>query len=99
MDPTGRVRRKRRGPVEDELPKVMNLLSLSIEIARLWLKESDGAYRAMLFPTIRARLNGIVIFISVAVLALGGASFVYLGDLAERLQALTDGVYTRHGDR
>ena len=49
----------------------------------------------MPFSTFRSRLNGIVVFINVCVLVLGGASFYYLGDLSDRLEAFTAGIYSR----
>ena len=49
----------------------------------------------MHLQTFRSRLNGILIFINLCVLALGCAAYYSLGDVSSRLESFTSGIYAR----
>ncbi len=48
-----------------------------------------------MFVTFRFRLLGILVGINISVLLLGGAAYYFLGDVNNRLENLTQGIYAR----
>lgn len=48
-----------------------------------------------MFVTFRSRLLGILVVINISVLLLGGAAYYFLGDVNNRLEDLTQGIYAR----
>ena len=49
----------------------------------------------MKLGTFRSRLIGILVFINICVLLLGGSAYYFLGEISGRLENFTKGIYTR----
>jgi len=49
----------------------------------------------VILGTFRSRLIGILVFINICVLLLGGGAYYFLGEISGRLENFTKGIYTR----